>query len=952
MKTASLDRQKNIVQWVRQATGINTLGVKIRLRGNELHILCEAAECPKRWQILSDLLRALQQTDLDALTTNDTEQPSIYQVLVYGRKKGDNRPQWCHRVYLNQLDRHLQQVEQALLRHAGKAGGLIVSNESLARQGDPEAIARYLSETLSSFGISVIVKVKKQKLKDNPQVTENRLWVLCQSSYSPPESLIAEPIAKKLRYLKLTGYQDAVIVTQVTGESKPDWLLRVDLKPPEQMLKEWARWGDLQSISRLLLEEFLSDGIKVTTSLQESTLHVFCTAIQVPEQKSCVEKASSLLNAIAPQAIYNTAIYGQVENQNQPAWVDWVSLPAQEHPNFAVSALELASSGDEVALTFLLERVLNPDLDLRLKTGGIRVILLRKDDLMHVMCDAPVCPSRKKVAVKVAQLVKELRISGLLGVRIYGRRAGNKEPVWNQGMDFATRRRFVPEATPEFAVSAAYVRELLPADADEPILRPDFNPSDFPTFTAEVAQDWVTSARKWLVATPLFSEISDADERIFPLQGYSVAAIWGFLGLLLTVQVDWGLNQVISPDSPQLPKVAETSPDENNRTAAFTNPSNGNSAFNASSFTKDTKAKATATAILLAARSQTPTFNARQLDEQLALYKERLVKSGKPPDILIIGSSRGLRGVDPVALAKGLATQGYDNLDIFNLGINGATAQVVNFMLQHALEPSELPKLIIWADGARAFNSGREDMTFRSIAASPGYKEAIEKSFARGKTTELVKNPQADNSQQENSYQAVNKWLSEGLASVSATYPKRSELKTFLGEQLKIFPGTSIKESKNSNEEQVMEESVDFDGFLALSTRFDPITYYQKHPKVSGSYDNDYKSFQLAGIQDAAILAVLQFARSHKISIVFANMPLTAEYLDPIRNKYEQEFQQYMVNLASEYENFTFRDLSRIYPQNNSFFSDPSHLNRFGAYEVSKKLANDPMIPWMSQKGK
>ncbi|AFZ00311.1 hypothetical protein [Calothrix sp. PCC 6303] len=951
MKTASLDRQKNIVQWVSQATGINTLGVKIRLRGNDLHILCEGGECPKRWQILSDLLRALQQTDLDALTANDSEQPSIYQVLVYGRKKGENRPQWCHRVYLNQLDRHLQQVEQALLRDAGKAGGLIVSNESLARQGDPEAIARYLSETLSSFGISVKVKVKKQKLKDNPQVTENRLWILCQSSYSPPESLIAEPIAKKLRYLKLTGYQDAVIVTQVTGESKPDWLLRVDLKPPDLMLKEWARWGDLQSISRLLLEEFISDGIKVTTSLQESTLHVFCTAAKVPEQKICVEKAGSLLNAIAPQAIYNTAVYGQVQNQNQPAWVDWVSLPAQEHPNLAVSPLELASSGDEAALTFLLERVLNPDLDLRLKTGGIRVLLLRKADLLHVMCDAPVCPSRKKVAVKVAQLVKELRIPGLLGVRIYGRRAGNKEPVWNQGMDFATRRRFVPEATPEFAVSAGYVRELLPADVDEPILRPDFKASEFPSFVAEVAQDWTASARKWLVATPIFSEIVDSDERSLPFQGYSVAAIWGFLGLLLTVQVDWGLNQVISQDSPPLPKVAETSPDQSSdRTAAFTGDNNGNSTFNASSFTSDTKEKATATAILLAARSQTPTFNARQLDEQLALYKEKLAKAGKPPDVLIIGSSRGLRGVDPVALGKGLAAQGYGNLDIFNLGINGATAQVVNFMLQHALEPSEIPKLIIWADGARAFNSGREDITFRSIAASPGYKKAIEKSFARGENTDLVKNPQVVDSQQENSYQAVNKWLSDGLASVSATYPKRSELKTFLGEQLKIFPGSSIKESKNSNAEQVVEESVDFDGFLALSTRFDPVTYYQKHPKVSGDYDNDYKSFQLAGIQDAAILAVLQFARSHKISIVFANMPLTAEYLDSIRSKHEQEFQQYMVNLASEYENFTFRDLSRLYPQNNGFFSDPSHLNRFGAYEVSKKLANDPMIPWMSNK--
>lgn len=140
MKTELPDRQKSLVQWISQATGISTFGVKIRLRGNNLHILCEGRECPQRWRTLSDLLRALQQTDLDVLTNR--EQPAIYQVFVYGRKKGENRAKWCHKVYLNQLDRHLEQVEQALLEDEEKSqkpsGALIASNESLARLGEPE----------------------------------------------------------------------------------------------------------------------------------------------------------------------------------------------------------------------------------------------------------------------------------------------------------------------------------------------------------------------------------------------------------------------------------------------------------------------------------------------------------------------------------------------------------------------------------------------------------------------------------------------------------------------------------------------------------------------------------------------------------------------------------------------------------------------------------------------
>jgi hypothetical protein len=195
------------------------------------------------------LLKALQQTNLDALTKS--EQPSIYQVFVYGKKKTEKRPEWCHKVYLNQLEKHLEEVKQALLTANRATGALILSNESLARQGDPNAIARYLSETLSTLGVAVQVKVKRQ-IKANVPSNKGRLWVFCQSNYTPDPSLIAEPVAAKLRNLKLLNYQDAVISTQVVGETQPDWLLLIDLTPPEVMLKEWARWGDVQAIVRLL----------------------------------------------------------------------------------------------------------------------------------------------------------------------------------------------------------------------------------------------------------------------------------------------------------------------------------------------------------------------------------------------------------------------------------------------------------------------------------------------------------------------------------------------------------------------------------------------------------------------------------------------------------------------------------------------------------------------------
>ncbi len=106
-----------------------------------------------------------------------------------------------------------------------------------------------------------------------------------------------------------------------------------------------------------------------------------------------------------------------------------------------------------------------------MKTGGTRVLLLRKGDLLHVMCDAPNCPIRPQVSNKVAQFIRQLKIPGVIGVRVYGRRAGNKEPAWHYGIDFGYRQRLVPEATPEFAATAEYVTALVSSAINEAPIR-------------------------------------------------------------------------------------------------------------------------------------------------------------------------------------------------------------------------------------------------------------------------------------------------------------------------------------------------------------------------------------------------------------------------------------------------------------------------------------------------
>jgi hypothetical protein len=618
------------------------------------------------------------------------------------------------------------------------------------------------------------------------------------------------------------------------------------------------------------------------------------------------------------------------------------------------------------------------------------------------MCDAPNCPTRQQVASKVTQFIRQLNIIGLSGVRVYGRRAGDTEPVWHHGVDFGQRHRLVPEATPEFAATAEYVSDLLTNEneTNEPILRPDLTTQEVQNLVTEAAQDWLETAhqqiRKLLLATQLFAETHQSTEQNPDEQGLWASLVWVALGLILTLQSDWmlgyvitrtmqnspsgnsALNSPLSSSSAQSQTSLNSGKNQEQKTAFFTSNNRtkssqfGNSAFNASGFTQNDspaenlpaaplKQKASSAAILLAARSQMPSFNARQLDEQLAIYKQRLVIDGKPPDVLIIGSSRALRGVDPVALSKALEIQGYAKIDVFNFGINGATAQVVDFIIRQVLETSELPKLIIWADGSRAFNNGREDITFNTIAASKGYQEVLKKA-TKPVVNDNLSNPEENAANDEknhgtsvniNGYQVANEFLNQALVGISASYENRDQIKALLQRQINYLPFINNYQQVKSNikltsdpKEYQSQQGVDFDGFLPLSIRFNPATYYQNHPRVTGSYDNDYKSFQLAGEQDSTLQSVIEFTKNQQISLVFVNMPLTGDYLDPVRSKYEQEFQKYMLDASTTHNNFIYRDLSQIWTKANDYFSDPSHLNRYGAYEVSKKLASDPIIPW------
>lgn len=922
-----------------------------------LWISCRAHYSPSPSLIAEPIARQLRLLNLD----------DFRDAVVTVRVAGEDKPDWTLRIDLTPAN--------VLMR-------------AWARWGDVAALSRLLEQTLNHEGWTLQTATLK----------EATLHLVCQ----PDKSL-----SRRTELDPESSPAESGPVTPSTGEAGcgdafGDNPRQSNLSPPKTSA---SNTSDLPS---------LASAAAIETSAKSPSWH--STAVK--------RSVQALLDELAPQGIHAAMLYGQQPGAEKPVWVEWLPLPASTDFSRSTAALELAQNGHLEAIAFLISRLLNPDLDTQVATGGIRIQVLPRDELLHVMCDALVCPPQDSICDKVVQLLRQIKAPHINGVRIYGRRSGLRSPLWSYGTDFVTRQRFVPQPEPEFAATSAYVSELI-THRDESPLRPDLTARELKTRWSIWSRRWGHKIQRSLLNTQLVTPTADTPLLAIPQtinrQGIKTAIIWAAVGLLSVVQIDWLMgitaqnvadaearqDELVQPppaatpqpeDNQALPEPAasaseETSPqtdrpftsDELIHSANDNVSSPDPSVLSISQVNSETAADSTQDVLI--EDSPYPSFNSRQLDLKLALYHQRIAEQGVP-EVLVIGSSRALRGVDPVVLEKSLAELGYTDADIFNFGINGATAQVVDLVIQRILVPEQLPQMIIWADGARAFNGGREDLTYSGIATSEGYDLLTQGKLSVPVTTpEGVIDTEPSSSTQDSqpssltaafsasladSYQALDEWLSDRLADVSLAHDQRDRLKsmiqeTLTAEWLPSSPSNPQARDANSEAEAIHPAAmangnndplegdrilgqIDQDGFLPLDVRFDPVTYYDRFARVPGNYDKDYADFRLTGSQTTALESILSMSRQHSVPVVFVNLPLTEEYLDPHRMNYEAEFRQFMLEVDLAHDSFIFRDLSTLWLDQEDYyeyFSDPSHLNRYGAFEVSKRLAQDPMIPWL-----
>lgn len=715
-----------------------------------------------------------------------------------------------------------------------------------------------------------------------------RLWVRCSSQKSLDCQLIATPLAQALRGLDLDGFRDAIVEFSATSiftnfASNNNWRIKLDLTPPIVRLRHWARWGDVQAIARLVNFALAPEGVRVSATLKNLTIQIFCTLIdphagKFPVKKTTIDRIAPLLIELSPQGIHGVTIHGlHSQSDEPPDWVHWLDLPALGNPKFSPTPIILATRGHKAAIKFILERLLNPDLDRCFLVGGIGLSLLYRQNILYVMSEAPTCPIQSQVTTTVLKVLRQLTIPAIHGVRVSGRISGHTIAMWTYGVDFERVRLELMPVAP----AARFV--------PEPALPP---------------LSWRERIVSYLTATGIWTQqvaMTNTSQLVYKSRfRWQPAVLLFSIGCSLAIVSDVAMKVAIE--------------------------------------SRNLKTKSPETVTQL-------SFNNPLLEQKLAEYQRRCVRDGVP-DVLIVGSSRAMRGVDPAQLRRSLVERGYPAPKIYNFGINGATAQVVDLVLRQLLTPQQLPKLVIWVDGARAFNSGRTDRTYETISSSDRFQQLELISGIEKERSSLM---QAQSSFK-NTYHALDNRIDRQFAKISPAYYHRARLKTWLQSQAKSvgkialgdYDPIALAPPTNASDRQS-----DVDGYLALDVSFNPMTYYNQYTRVTGDSDGDYLNFQLTGIQDRALRQVTDLLAARDIPLVFVNAPLSDFYLDRVRSQRELRFKAYMQQVMAA-NRLTFIDLGGLLPQQYDRFSDPSHLNQLGAQEVSRYLAQTKMIPWQT----
>ena len=242
--------------------------VRVRLRGNILHVLWESAArgALPRELVLMRLVRSLQAPEVKARL--EDEFPQIYQIYVYSRGPLDSKPAWSAPIYLNRLDKHL-----ALLVHGASDAETVAKIAAAASLASEDSVLANNVQGLSA---------RADESATDESVTDES--VTDESGFGAP--LLKEPEESKNEEIRSN-------VESLAASPPLEQLLDISL----------ARRGDSSAIARYLSEALsaLNVGVKVSARVVPGKARRAKAVVAVPLINAANQNASSQ-NASHPSA--------------------------------------------------------------------------------------------------------------------------------------------------------------------------------------------------------------------------------------------------------------------------------------------------------------------------------------------------------------------------------------------------------------------------------------------------------------------------------------------------------------------------------------------------------------------------------------------------------------------------------------------------------------------------
>lgn len=114
---AQKDRPSSLAQWVYRAIGQPDVRLRVRLGGNNLHILCESRQGLDAKTVVDSLLKALGNREEGEAFPIDPDNP-VYQLIIYGRTVGHQRPDWIKQIRLKpSVNQGVEASKEAVDKH-------------------------------------------------------------------------------------------------------------------------------------------------------------------------------------------------------------------------------------------------------------------------------------------------------------------------------------------------------------------------------------------------------------------------------------------------------------------------------------------------------------------------------------------------------------------------------------------------------------------------------------------------------------------------------------------------------------------------------------------------------------------------------------------------------------------------------------------------------------------